>query len=156
MGTPWGAGVGCSRGAPRGAAVRLPCRDTCCVPQRRGTGDPHSQVLPPTGNTLPRGCVFWGAVGLHVPRARHQGTSPGWGSAPCPASPMRGAWGAARMMAPPASMALAPERHGLVPSAGTGDGDRSGRARGHLPQPQPPPEVPNSCPGVPLSAACVC
>lgn len=47
-------------------------------------------------------------------------------------------WGAARMMAPPASMALATAQHGRVLSVGTRDRDQTNRARGHLAQPQPP------------------
>lgn len=66
--------VGSSRGAPWGALLCLPCREACCVcPHAGGHGAPHSQVLAPTRNTFPRGCIFWGAVGPPVPRARAAG-----------------------------------------------------------------------------------
>lgn len=150
-GNPMGSWHGVLWRAPRGASVWVPCREACCVSSHTGGhGTPHSWVLAPTGNMLTCGCILWGSCWtMHT---QSQGC---WCPGPYPAPPMCGALKAARMMAPPASMALGTAQHGHVPSVGTRDGDQTSRARGCLAQPQPSPEVPNSCPGVPLCQVCV-
>lgn len=101
-------------------------------------------------NILTRGCILQGSC--WTMQTQSQGC---WCPGPCSAPPMCGALRAAGMMAPPASMALGTAQHGHDPSVGTKDGDQTSRARGCLAQPQPSPEVPNSCPGVPLCQVCV-
>lgn len=44
-----------------------------CAPHAGGHGTPHSQVYALTGNMFPPGCIFWGPVGLHIPRVRAAG-----------------------------------------------------------------------------------
>lgn len=142
--------MGCSGGLPGEHQCGCPAGRLAVYLPTQGDMEHHTAgCLHPRETCLHVGAYFGGAVGPCIPRARAAGALVPTLRLPC------GALKAARMMAPPASMALGTAQHGHVPSVGTRDGDQTSRARGCLAQPQPSPEVPNSCPGVPLCQVCV-
>lgn len=121
-------------------------------PHARGHGTQCNRVFTLMGNMFPRGCIFGeGDVGLCVPRARaarYITRSPPcifhvWGLGGCKDNSSFCMYGFGRGIEWPCSIC---GHRGWGPNW-QGQG---------IAQPQLPPEVPNSCLEVPLSALCVC